>query len=160
MRLRPGRFVVAFAVCGLVGLSIAVSSLSPFDLGRTELIGSGSNKPETSPGQENKTFALSGDVTGLFPGSTKTLEVEIRNPQSFAIRVTEIRVAVGDVPRGGGTGPCEGLLVGVTGLAGPVVVPRNATAATQLEVTLSGSAPDGCKNVNFPLTYSGRADKA
>ena len=143
----------AVVVVGAAGLLAAVVTDSPS--GRdTQVLGGGSNRPVDPRGLEMRTFSIEGDVDGLYPGATRPLVLTIRNPHPFAIRVTELDVAVAD------DGACSNQLVDVGALLAPVVVQRGASNTTDLDVSLDSDAPDACKNVRFTLTYRGLAEKA
>lgn len=106
-----------------------------------------------SPG---KTFTIAdaGAATGLVPGGTVTRKVRVTNPNNQDIKVTRLDTSVGRPSPN-----CPANAVTVNALAAPVVVAKNSSADVALTVRMAASAPDACKNLTFPLTYSGTAIK-
>lgn len=114
--------------------------------------GQGGAKPPKE--EDKKAFAISGGVSGLFPGTTRPLVLTLSHANNFPIRVTALSVAVG------GAGPgCPSSNLSVSPYGGAVTVPANGSATTSLDVTLSASAPDACRAGTWALTYSGTAVK-
>lgn len=109
------------------------------------------SKPDT---QGPKNFDLSGEAAGLTPGVRRPLGVRIRNDNHFDVDVTRIDVRVLD-----GTGACPGSNVEAQPFTGRFTVPAQTTATKELGIRLKPDAPDVCKGVQFPLTYSGTAVK-
>ncbi|MGH9154704.1 MAG: hypothetical protein ACRD1K_02355 [Acidimicrobiales bacterium] len=121
-------------------------------------------------------FTISGSITQSFsPGIAATLNLSLANPNSFAIRVTNVTVTVAAATNRGGTANpgCNGTqnLVVRRQLATDVTVPRNATRSLSqlglpeaqwplLEMPNLPVNQDACKATTFTLTYSGAADKA
>jgi hypothetical protein len=152
----------------LVLAAAAVGALAVTGSGRTapprattvpptvELIGLGNSAGSGDPpGQQNKTFAISGELVGLYPGSAQPLVLRLDNPQAFAIRVTSLTVDVSD-----GSPACPAWHLVVDSLTAPVDVPRGGSATTTLTARLAAAAPDACQAITYPLTYRGRAEKA
>lgn len=104
----------------------------------------------TGPGS-----SLAGSVSGLVPGVAQPLEIEIENHNDFDVAVTELIVTA----RGGST-ECPSSMLLVEVVAGEKLVPPNSKRSQTFMVALSANAPDGCKNVLFPLEYSGTVVKA
>jgi hypothetical protein len=100
------------------------------------------------------TIADVGTVTGLVPGGTVTRKVRVTNPNNQAISVTRLDTSVGRP-----SPYCPANAVTVDALAAPVLVAKNASADVSLTVRMAASAPNACKNLVFPLTYSGTAIK-
>ncbi|MFD4673208.1 hypothetical protein ACFWNN_26035 [Lentzea sp. NPDC058450] len=100
------------------------------------------------------TIADAGTATGLVPGGTVTRAVRVTNPDNQAIKVTRLDTAVGRP-----SPQCPAGAVTADPLAAPVVVAKNAHADVALTVRMAASAPNACKNLTFPLTYSGTAIK-
>lgn len=124
--------------------------------------------PNAGSGQ-SAVFYVSGDVSGLYPGSSPTtqLVMSVRNPFSFQIHVTSLAFYVGDAST---SCPASNFLVVVgsttyTGSAStPINVPESfyvpsgqALPAPGLPVYLAGGAPAACVGGSFPLTYGGTA---
>lgn len=170
LRLPVPRPLVAVAVAGtLLGLtpvtpSSPAASRAPSVLG-TKLTaptgatpGNGKNavKPDDKVnGNDKKDFTIAGSVSGLYPGSARTLTVTVTNPNNFAIRVTSLTATVADP-----AGPCTAGAVQVPPMAGTFVVPGNGSAATTLTARMANNPPDACQSTTFGITYSGTADKA
>ncbi|HEX7308239.1 hypothetical protein [Lentzea sp.] len=106
-----------------------------------------------SPGKAF-TIADVGAATGLAPGGTVTRTVRVTNPNNQAISVTRLDTSVGRPSPN-----CPANAVTVEALAAPVLIAKNSHADVALAVRMAASAPDACKNLTFPLTYSGTAIK-
>ncbi|MEV6242284.1 hypothetical protein [Lentzea sp. NPDC051838] len=100
------------------------------------------------------TIADVGTVTGLVPGGTVTRKVRVTNPNNQDIKVTRLDTSVGRPSPN-----CPANAVTVDALAAPFLVAKNASADVPLTVRMTSSAPNGCRNLTFPLTYSGTAIK-
>jgi len=107
-----------------------------------------------SPGKAF-TIADVGAAAGLAPGGTVTREVRVTNPNNQGIKVTRLDTSVGRP-----SPHCPANAVTVAPLAAPVLIARNSHADVRLTVRMAASAPDACKNLTFPLTYSGTAIKS
>lgn len=107
----------------------------------------------SSPGH---TFTITGSVDGLAPGRPAALRLTVANPESQPIRLTSATA----VPRAASPA-CPAGLLGVTAFSGTpeTVVAARSQAVIQLTVTLSAQAPDACRKVSFPLTYTGQAEQ-
>ncbi|MCG8925964.1 hypothetical protein [Lentzea sp. CC55] len=106
-----------------------------------------------SPGKAF-TIADAGPAKGLVPGGTVVREVRVTNPGNQDIKVIRLDTSVGRPSPN-----CPANAVTVAPLAAPVVIARNRSADVPLTVRMAASAPDACKNLTFPLTYSGTAIK-
>ena len=106
-----------------------------------------------SPGKAF-TIADVGTATGLVPGGTVTRKVRVTNPNSQDIKVTSLTTSVGRPSTA-----CPANAVTVAPLSVPFVVAKNASADVPLTVRMAASAPNACRNLTFPLTYSGTAIK-
>jgi hypothetical protein len=100
-------------------------------------------------------FAIAGDIGGLYPGASRQLVLVVSNPQHFSIVVTSIQTVVGNASTS-----CSGSFLSVGTFAGQLQVPGNGHASVTVAVTLSHAAPDACQGAVFPLTYHGSAVKA
>ena len=99
------------------------------------------------------TFAIRGHIVGLYPGRQARLRLQVTNRNSFAIRVTSIRVKVGGAPG------CAASNLRVTGFRGSLRVFPMRTRRLRRPISMSASAPDACMGARFKLTYTGRAVK-
>jgi hypothetical protein len=113
----------------------------------------GSSAADNSPGKAF-TIADVGIATGLVPGGTVIRKVRVTNPGNVDIKVTRLDTSVGRP-----SPSCPANTVTVDPLAAPVLVAKNAYADVPLTVRMTASAPNACRNLTFPLTYSGTAIK-
>lgn len=100
-------------------------------------------------------FTLSGDVSSLYPGGTRTLVVRVDNPNAIPIEVTTVAVTVHDAST-----RCLATNLFTSGFSGAVVVPKRGSASIDVTVQMARSAPDACQNATFPLVLSAQAVKA
>jgi hypothetical protein len=91
----------------------------------------------------------------LYPGARNNLVVNVVNSKTEDMNVTSVGVIVGDASA---TCPASNLFV--SSFAGSLRVPAGGTATALLNVSMNPDAPDGCKDVSFPLTLKGAAMKA
>lgn len=124
--------------------------------GSIVLAGHGTGAENAEHGQgKGKTFTISGDVGGLYPGVTRPLILTVANPKPFEIEVTQLSVAVsGTTEQGCGA---EQLEV-VQPLAG-FRIPGRETRTRTASVTMARTAPDACQGAVFHLSYGGKAAK-
>ncbi|MFD9704152.1 hypothetical protein [Lentzea sp. NPDC059081] len=106
-----------------------------------------------SPGKAF-TIADVGAATGLVPGGTVTRKVRVTNPNNQDIKVTRLDTTVGRPSPN-----CPANAVTVEAVTTPVLIAKNAYADVPLTVRMTATAPNACKNLTFPLTYSGTAIK-
>lgn len=102
-----------------------------------------------------------GRATALVPGATGTRWIRLSNAENFPILVQTVTTAVGRPVDGGGrpVPACPASSVKVDALAAPVEVAGNGTAEVALTTHLLPGAPDACRGLTFPLTYTGTAVK-
>lgn len=98
------------------------------------------------------TIADAGAATGLVPGGTVTRVVRVTNPNNQDVKLTRLVTSVGRPSPN-----CPANTVTVAPLAAPVVIRGNSSAGVPLTARMAASAPNACKNLTFPLTYSGTA---
>jgi hypothetical protein len=129
----------------------ASSSLTPHPARlRVALVANGKDK------DDKKNFQISGQVSGLYPGAQKQLNLSVSNPNNFPINVTSLAVTVG----GPGVVGCAQSNVAVTNFSGSLIVAKNATVTKSLPINMLSSAPDQCRGATFPLTFGGTAEKS
>lgn len=152
----------AYLLMLLVAASIAVAGLTYTVTSHTskpkqgEAVAGVQYRRPADPGTERgQAPSFSGDVDGLAPGVELMLLVEIRNDNPFAITLTELAVVPADA-----SDQCGAELVQTEPYAERRVVAARSTAVQEVPITLLSSAPDACKNVQFPLTYTGTAVKS
>jgi hypothetical protein len=111
-------------------------------------------------------FTISGGVppfSPLAPGVTRTMQLTITNPQTFAIKVTGISIS--NITNSSSRCSAANLLVAQP-FTGSVVVPKNSTApvpaaqAPQVQMPDLATNQDACKNTTFNFTFSGTATQA
>jgi hypothetical protein len=114
-------------------------------------------KPTPAPGTGAGTFLVAGDVNGLFPSDTPTtaIAVTVSNPNSFAIVVSNLAVAVSDA-----SPTCTAANLVITTPDGSFTIPARKATVRSLPVRLVKSAPDACQSAAFPLLYSATAAKS
>lgn len=102
-----------------------------------------------------------GRATALVPGATGTRWIRLSNAENFPILVQTVATKVGGpVDALGRPVPaCPASTVKVDALAAPVTVAANGTADVALTTHMLAGAPDACRNLTFPLTYTGTAVK-
>lgn len=111
-----------------------------------------------------KQFAITdvpGRATALVPGATGTRWVRLGNAENFPILVQTVTTTVGKPVDSAGrpVAACPASSVKVDALAAPVKVPGDGTADVALTTHLLAGAPDACRGLTFPLTYTGTAVK-
>ncbi|WP_370945578.1 hypothetical protein AB5J62_41775 [Amycolatopsis sp. cg5] len=113
--------------------------------------------PQQPPGKVGFTVTdVPGRSTELYPGATGARWVRIGNAENFPIKVTSLTATVQPTSNPA----CRPDLVRVDPLAKALVVPKQGFAEVALTTHLAAAAPDACKNVTFPLTYTGTATKS
>jgi len=118
----------------------------------------------TANGNGIKQFGIAdvpGKATALFPGATGTRWIRLANAENFPILVQTVTAAVGKPADGRGrpVPACPATSVRVDALPRPVPVAGNGTADIALTTHMLPGAPDACRSVTFPLTYTGTAVK-
>ena len=129
-----------------------------------------------APTAGNATFGLLAPAvapSGLYPGGSRNLDVRLRNPNNFVLKVTEIKVAVDDATTGG-DGACSGTANYATrpySGSSAILVPADGQWHALSSLGVSGRYmpkvemldrpvnQDGCKNATITLRYSGSATK-
>ncbi len=114
-------------------------------------------------------FDITGDVVALAPGVNRPLNLTIKNPFNFPIRVTDVSIGIQSSTNRPTCSPSANLLVD-HGLLVPVNVPANSTRTLQqlgvdpaswpLVAMLDLATPqDSCKGAVFPVRYTATASK-
>jgi hypothetical protein len=106
-------------------------------------------------GSTSGTFAIKGNVSGLYPGQVTKLALRLVNPNGFAIKVTSVAVKVRSA-----SAACSYTNVSVAKFAGSLKVRPHSSRRLYLALTMRRSAPDACQGKSFPLAYRGTAVKA
>jgi hypothetical protein len=95
-----------------------------------------------------QSFEIRGEVDGLFPGVTETLDARVTSRENFTMTVTTVGATVRDA-----TPTCPGSFLTVEGSRARVDVLSGATASIPLVVHMDRAAPDACQGVTFPLEF-------
>lgn len=116
-------------------------------------------------------FGISGDVTGLAPGVTRALNLTLTNPYSYALMISDLRVAIAPVTAPGAL-PCTASDFAVSPYSGsyPLRLPARAartleqlgvSEALQPRVTMLNRRVnrDGCKSGTLTFAYGGSATR-
>jgi hypothetical protein len=158
----PGRLVAGAAF--LAVMCTAAGTGAPGAAGAVQLAGYGSSIQATPPGAvpapggsltTTYTFAISGKVSGLFPGKTLPLTLTLTNPNAFSITVSSLTTTVSNA-----SATCLAANLKVTSFSGSFVVGAKSTGKVTVHATLVHSAPNACKGATFPLHYHGSATGA
>jgi hypothetical protein len=104
------------------------------------------------PARAPKAFSITGNIDGLVPGKRATLPVRVRNPWSWAIRVTSLKVRVHASGRA-----CPVRNVRIARFSGSFLVRAHSTRVRPLGASLSQAAPAVCQGATFALTFRGTA---
>jgi hypothetical protein len=112
---------------------------------------------------QSQVFYISGTVSGLYPGSSSTLNLSVQNPLGSPMTINTITIVAGS-PMGC---PSSNLVVTVTPpwtlnntytIHLSLDVPANSTVAgPAVPVSLAAGATSSCAGANFPLIYGGTA---
>ena len=123
--------------------------------------GSGYAKAESAQDLTTVDVSATTDAT-LYPGATGDVEIEIANPNSYPVQVTDITGNGAITPDGAHAG-CTPTGVTYTDQTGLTVdVPANGSTATTLNgaVQMSNAAANACQGATFtiPVTLTGASD--
>ena len=112
---------------------------------------------------QSQVFYISGNVSGLYPGSSSTLQLSVQNPLGSPMTVNTITIVAGS-PIGC---PSSNLVVTVTPpwtlnntytIHLSLYVPANSTVAgPSVPISLAAGATNACSGAAFPLIYGGTA---
>src|SRR5206468_1629919 len=99
---------------------------------------------------------ISGSGTAaLYPGASVRLVLSIRNTKSTAVTVNDLSVTAGNA-----SARCAADNLALEHPTGTLQLPGSATTKLAVVMRMLSSAPDACKNVAFPLSFSGVATGA
>jgi hypothetical protein len=112
-------------------------------------------------GNDKKDLVVSGSVTGLYPGATRPLSLNVTNDNNFSVRLYQLTADVGR-PVTTGTSTlkafCRGTAVTIVLPTLPVTIPEGGgtlSATAQMDT----ASTNDCRNATFPITYTGKVDK-
>ena len=137
-------------------------------LGLMAWFGTAASAPVAGNGNGNgngdKVFGISdipGRASALYPGATGSRGIRLSNPENFTILVQTVSATVGKPTdaKGKPVTACPASAVRVDALLATVAVPSNGNADLTLVTHMLATAPDACRNLIFPLTYTGTAVK-
>ncbi|MFD1148461.1 hypothetical protein [Saccharothrix hoggarensis] len=105
---------------------------------------------------------ISGGAVELTPGSEGARLVRLSNPNTVDIVVLTLQAVPGQpldeaqnrVPE------CPSGVLTVEPMPEPVTIPPAGSVDVEMVVQIAHDVPDACKDLVFPLTYSGRAARA
>ena len=122
--------------------------------------------PPNFPGNNPRSFGISGRLEGIYPSFDGTLEVTFTNPHRFELLVTDL-----DVELSAPSGDCADEVssdvftidddLPVDGV--PLSRKRgntDGTGSVDIDVYVSNDLPDECQGVRFELDYTGTAIRA
>ncbi|MEU5694430.1 hypothetical protein [Actinosynnema sp. NPDC020468] len=104
---------------------------------------------------------ISGAPVELTPGSEGARKVRLSNPNSVGIIVITLQAVPGrplDEAHNQVEGCPSGVLT-VSPMAAPVEIPPDGAVEVDMVVQIAADVPAACKDLVFPLTYSGRATR-
>lgn len=115
-----------------------------------------SNQPTGN--QSSKSFTIQGSVVDLYPGASKTLTLQLGNPNSVDINVTSVTVTVASTSKVGcpATDVVPTNFSVKTGRDG-VAVKSGKTATLTLPIRMVADSNASCSGAKFFLNYTGTA---
>lgn len=154
---------VAVLVLGLLGACGAwlTRDETPARPGALTVVGAGGVQAVDAEGRAP--YAASGRVDELRPGALQTLEVVVTNPDSVDYRLLDLAARADDA--NGDCAATRNLVISSYDADKPgaveYVVPAGASITVPLAVMMldTPDSQDGCKDVTFPLTFSGTASQ-
>lgn len=90
-----------------------------------------------------------GHVRGLYPGIRKQMRVVVRNPSSFAVRVTRVIARVSNASRA-----CRARNVWIARFTGSRRIPAHGRVRVYLTSGMRSTAPTACQGARFPVTFT------
>lgn len=160
---RPGTaatiVVVAVLAVIAVGPSAATSHM-PSELSYagegSSVVGpnGGSGKFPVASTATPRAFSISGHASGLFPGHSEPLILHVTNTDPFPLVVTTLTTIVSRA-----SASCGPSNLAAGAFRGRLSVKAHGTATKVITITMSASAPNGCRGATFPLLFRGTAVK-
>ncbi len=95
---------------------------------------------------------ITGEIDGLYPGSSATLQAQVVNPHPFPIEVISFDVAVSDA-----SASCPASALEIRNVGTGVVIAAGETGTVPVEVQMTPTAPESCQGATWPLSYSATA---
>jgi len=131
-----------------------VRSIVGYGVSTTGVAHVGSGLPPRSRKHGYRSFTISGSVSGLYPGATRSLVLTVTNHEPFTIVVTRLVTVVNDA-----NATCRSANLTVSNFNGSLSVPPRSTAATGVAVRMTNDAGDNCAGADFPLYFRGFATR-
>lgn len=144
MRFLLSTAVVLAAAAG-VASHVATSGASP-DRGRMELIAS----------VQHAVSVTATPITGLYPGATRTMTLQIRNTYPYPVRITAVKTKVAAATNHPG---CAGTRTNilVSHKSGAFAIKPKKTAPVVMTVVMPKTVVDACQGATFKITFTVRA---
>ena len=100
-------------------------------------------------------FVVRGHVSGLYPGVRKHMRVVVRNPESFAVRVTRVTAGVSNASRA-----CRARNVRIVRFTGSRTIPGHGRIRIYLPTRMRRRAPNACQGARFPVRFTATMERA
>ncbi len=147
---------LALGLCGAALVHAAVSERAGEGAG-DPLVKSSRQNGEWRPTgsgqpQRARKLELTGHVSGLYPGGTGSLAIQVSNPRATTVIVTSVQVRV----RNAGPG-CAARNLRIPGQRLRLAVAPHASSRTRLQVSMIADAPGACQGARFPLRFRAKA---
>jgi hypothetical protein len=111
--------------------------------------------PARSRKKGHRSFTISGSVSGLYPGATRSLVLTVTSHEPYAIVVTRLTTVVMDT-----SSTCRSANLTVSSFVGTLSVAPRSAAVTRVVVRMASDAGDNCAGADFPLVFRGVAKRA
>ncbi|HKV67182.1 MAG TPA: hypothetical protein VJN72_03770 [Gaiellales bacterium] len=144
MRFLLSTAVVLAAAAG-VASHVATSGASP-DRGRMELIAS----------VQHAVSVTATPITGLYPGATRTMTLQIKNTYPYPVKITAVKTkVVAATNHPGCAGTRTNILVSRKG--GAFSIKPKKTVPVIMTVVMPKTVVDACQGATFKITFTARA---
>lgn len=144
MRFLLSTAVVLAAAAGIAS-HVASSGASPHRVGM-ELIAS----------VKHTVSVTATPLTGLYPGATKTLTLQIKNTYPYAVKITAVKTKIAAATnRAGCAGTRTNLIVSHRGGAF-TIKPKKSTSII-MTVVMPPTVVNACQGATFKITFTARA---
>lgn len=94
-------------------------------------------------------MVVRGHENGLYPGLTRPMLVRVRNPESFAVRLTRVTARVSSPSRA-----CRARNVWIASFTGSRRIPARGRIRIYLSSGMRSMAPNICQGARFPVTFT------
>lgn len=135
-----------------VALAIVLASAAAAYAAIAGIPADGATLGTATAGESSSPLRVSGYVTGLYPGASKSMTVTVRNPLGDPVEVRWVGAKVRDA------GPdCRGENLVAQPSRQQVQIEPHGVSGLELEISMRPSAPDVCQGATFPLRFRARA---